>query len=241
MSIVLLSVLLLTPVLVEEPKREDESALLEELEQAAEADREEAEKKKSASAKYEEDVKEEDPLEDLPQGTKEVIGNEANPSISIILDFVGAFFSAENRHRQGGHAPTTNGPAIQGAELAASASIDPFFRLDMAFGMYHLHIEEIYATTTSLPWNLQIRAGQFKSNIGRHNPTHLHQWHFVTHPLANQFMFGSEGLGLPGFELSFLFPLPWYVEIAGALQMGESGSLERTSTEIRVLETLSTL
>ncbi|MCP4673983.1 MAG: hypothetical protein GY854_00370, partial [Deltaproteobacteria bacterium] len=29
-----------------------------------------------------------------------------------------------------------------------------------------------------------------------------------------------------GAELSFLFPLPWYVEIISALQMGESGSFE---------------
>ena len=88
----------------------------------------------------------------------------------------------------------------------------------MAFGMWHLHMEEIYLTTTSLPLNLQLRAGKFKSDIGRHNPTHLHQWKFVLHPLANQFLFGSEGLSLPGAELSVLLPLPWYVEIKGALQ-----------------------
>jgi hypothetical protein len=85
-------------------------------------------------------------------------------------------------------------------------------------------MEEIYLTTTSLPLNLQVRAGKFKSNIGRHNPMHLHQWHFALHPLPNEFMFGAEGLAPPGFELSLLFPLPWYVELIGALQMGEGGA-----------------
>ena len=38
-----------------------------------------------------------------------VIGNEANPAFSIILDFAGAYFSSEDRIHQGGHAPTANG------------------------------------------------------------------------------------------------------------------------------------
>ncbi len=201
-----------------------DDALLQELEKAASEDADEISKTKGADASRADDQEREDPLNQLPQGAQEVIGNEANPSISIILDFAGAFFARENRIHQGGHAPTTNGPTIQGAELAASASVDPFFRVDMAFGMYHLHMEEIYLTTTSLPLNLQIRAGKFKSNVGRHNPTHLHTWHFVLHPLPNEFMFGAEGLSPPGCELSVLFPLPWYVELVGALQMGENGS-----------------
>ncbi len=49
-------------------------------------------------------------------------------------------------------------------------------------------------------------------------------WHFVQHPLANEFLFGAEGLTLPGVEVSVLFPLPWYVELSGALQMGSAGS-----------------
>jgi hypothetical protein len=198
--------------------------LLFALEAAAEADADVAKAARSADATYRDDVEEEDPLNALPEGAKEVIGNEANPSLSIILDFAGAYFSAADRHRQGGHTPISNGPTIQGAELAASADIDPFFEIDMAFCMWHLHLEEIFATTTALPGNLQLRAGKFNADVGRHNPTHLHTWHFVSHPLANQFMFGAEGMALPGVELSWLFPLPWYVEVAGSLQMGEAGS-----------------
>jgi hypothetical protein len=213
----------------EQPATPVDEELLAELEAAAEADAEQLEENKGADATKAESIEEEDPLNLLPEGAREVLGNETNPSISIILDFAGAYFSSENRIHQGGHAPSTNGPTIQGAELAASASIDPFFRIDMAFGMWHLHMEEIYLTTTSLPLNLQIRAGKFKSNIGRHNPTHLHSWNFVLHPLANEFMFGAEGLAPPGIELSVLFPLPWYVELVGALQMGDSGAFRTKS------------
>lgn len=205
---------------------EQDDALMAELEAAAEEDNQNISQKTGADARLTADREAEDPINQLPKGAKEVIGNEANPSISIILDCAGAFFSHDDHYRLGGHAPHTNGPMIQGAELAASAYIDPYFKIDMAFGMYHLHIEEIYLTTMSLPWNLQLRAGQFKSNIGRHNPTHLHTWHFVTHPIANEFLFGAEGLTLPGVEISVLLPLPWYVELVGALQAGHSGSFE---------------
>lgn len=160
---------------------------------------------------------------------KELIGNETNPALSLILDVGFAYFSSENRLRMGGHSPTTSGPVIQGGELAASASVDPYFRVDLAFSLNHGHIEEFFLTTTSLPWNLQLRAGQFGSNIGRHNPTHLHSWDFATHPLPNQFLFGTHGIALPGAELSYLFPLPWYMELTGAVQMGHSGSFRTKS------------
>lgn len=163
------------------------------------------------------------------QGARPLFGNQTNPAISIILDFAGAAFSESNRFHQGGHAPHKNGPFIQGAELAATSHIDPYFTVDLAFGMAHLHLEEVYLTTMNLPLNLQIRAGQFKSKIGRHNPTHLHSWNFVTQPIANEFLFGAEGIALPGMELSWLIPLPWYVEFIGALQMGSAASFRTKS------------
>lgn len=171
-------------------------------------------------------VADEDPLNlVLPQvGSSRVLGNEQNPQLSVILDVAGAWFSTEDRLRTGGHDPVRNGPALQGVELAVSAPIDPYFRFDMNFCFVHLHLEEAYLTTTSLPWNLQLRAGQFYAGVGRHNATHPHSWHFVNHPLPNQFLLGAEGLTAPGAELSYLFPLPWYAELSGALLAGGGGA-----------------
>ncbi|MCU0690764.1 MAG: hypothetical protein MUF54_05120 [Polyangiaceae bacterium] len=162
---------------------------------------------------------------------QQVVGNESNPSISLIVDVAFAYFRKTDRMRWGGHAPQRAGPNIQGAELAISAPVDPFFKVDLAYALGHAHIEEVYLTTTSLPWNLQLRAGQFKSQVGRHNPTHLHSWDFALHPMPNQFLFGGEGLTLPGVEASVLMPLPWYVEVIGALQAGEAGSFRTKSSE----------
>ena len=202
---------------------ESEADLIQALSEAAADDQQTLNETRGADATNAKDQAESDPLNHLPESASRVVGNEANPAISIILDAAFAYHTEEDRYRPGGHAPSTNGPAIQGAELAATATIDPFFKLDMAFGLYHLHLEEIYATTLALPLNLQIRAGKFKTDIGRHNPTHLHTWSFVVHPIANEFLFGPEGMSLPGLELSFLFPLPWYVELKGTLQSGEAG------------------
>jgi hypothetical protein len=177
---------------------------------------------------YEQEVQNEDPLNLLSPSVGRVLGNEANPALGIILDFGWAWFSSEARYRQGGHALNTNGPGIMGAELSASAAIDPYFEFEMAFELSHLHLEEIVATTTALPGNLQVRAGKYLADIGRHNPTHIHAWHFVSQPLANEWLFGAEGMSLPGVEVSWLAPLPWYVEFIAGVQMGEAGSF-RTS------------
>ncbi len=165
-----------------------------------------------------------------PELGKGVVGNETNPAMALIVDVAGAWFSEDDRIHQEGHTPHQTGPALQGAELAIQAPVDPFFRVFAAFCIAHGELEEAYATTTSLPLNLQVRAGKFLSMVGRHNPTHLHQWKFATTPLPNEFLFGGEGLGLPGGELSVLLPVPWYVEIVGAVQAGEAGAY-RTRTE----------
>jgi hypothetical protein len=192
-----------------------------ELEAAAAAD---AAARAGDGAAAEGDVESEDPLAIL--FGKEIVGNESNPSLSFILDMGGAYFSEKDRIHLGGHAPTTNGPAVTGAELAASANIDPYFKFDMTFCFAHLHLEEIYFTTLALPGNLQVRGGLFLTRVGRQNNTHPHSWHFSLHSLPNQFLFGAEGLGAPGIEASWLAPLPWYVEVSGALQAGAGGAFK---------------
>ena len=201
--------------------------LLAQLEAAAAMDQEERTKTQGSAAVYAE-REQQDPANLLG---KELLGNETNPSLSLILDVGYAYFSSDKRVRMGGHAPTSTGPVLQGGELGASASVDPYFRVDLAYSFNHNHIEEFYLTTTSLPWNLQFRGGQFGARIGRQNPTHLHSWDFAVHPLPNQFLFGSHGIALPGGELSVLLPLPWYVELIGAVQGGDGGSFRTKSAE----------
>ena len=140
--------------------------------------------------------------------------------LGIVADVALAGFSDEQRARQtGAHDPTANGFHLQQLELSIGTAIDPYFRFDadVVFGLDEVEIEEAYATTLDLPAGLQLRAGQFLTRFGRINPTHLHAWDFVDQTFAIGRVFGGEGHRGIGVELSWLTPLPWFVELVGSV------------------------
>jgi hypothetical protein len=137
-----------------------------------------------------------------------------NLDIAFILDVAAAWFSVDEPAQLGAHDPNRTGFTLQQLEMSVGASVDPFFRFDsnIVFSLFGVEIEEAYATTLALPGNLQLRAGQFLTRFGRLNNTHPHAWHFVDLPVVNGKMFGAEGSRGLGGEVSWLAPLPWYVE-----------------------------
>lgn len=141
-----------------------------------------------------------------------------NPDMSFIADVALAYFTADDPLQAGGHDPTKNGFTLQQLELAVSAMVDPYFRFDanLVYSPFGVEIEEVYATTLSLPWNLQVRVGQFLTRFGRLNNSHPHTWDFVDQMLVLGKFFGGEGNRGLGLELSVLLPLPWYVEVVAS-------------------------
>lgn len=141
-----------------------------------------------------------------------------NPDIALVLDVAGAWFSTDEPMQLGGHDPQETGFNLQSLELAVGSTVDPFFRFDanLVFSQFGVEVEEAYATTLALPASLQARGGQFLTRFGRANPTHVHQWHFVDQPLVIGKLMGSEGNRGLGAELSWLAPLPWFLEIVGS-------------------------
>ena len=137
-----------------------------------------------------------------------------NPDLAFIADFSLAAFSDPNL-QAGGHDPTGNGFNLQGLELSFGADADPYFKLagNIVFGPEEVELEEVYATTLSLPASLQVRAGQFFTRFGRINDSHPHQWDFVDQPLVIGKMMGPDGNRGLGLEVSWLSPLPWYLEL----------------------------
>jgi len=125
----------------------------------------------------------------------------------------------------GGHDPVERGFGVQNVEVVLEGAVDPYFkgqanlifRLDEN-GETEVELEEVYATTTALPGNLQVKAGHFFSEFGRLNPTHPHTWDFVSQPLVNSRMFGGDGLRNPGVRVSWLMPTPFYSELFLAVQ-----------------------
>ena len=141
-----------------------------------------------------------------------------NPNIAFILDVAGAYFTHETPLQTGEHDPIRTGFTFQQLELSVGAAVDPFFRMDanIVFGEEGAEVEEAFATTLALPWSLQVRAGQFLTRFGRINATHPHTWNFADQVLVLGKFFGPEASRGAGLELSWLTPLPWYVELVGS-------------------------
>ncbi|HUQ05247.1 MAG TPA: zinc-regulated TonB-dependent outer membrane receptor [Kofleriaceae bacterium] len=140
------------------------------------------------------------------------------PDISVILDVAAAWFSDQDHLQSGGHDPTRTGFTLQQVELALGKAVDPYFRFDanLVFTPEGVEVEEAYATTLALPANLQVRAGEMFTRFGRANAQHPHQWDFADQPFALGRVFGADGYHGPGVEVSYLTPLPWFVEVVAS-------------------------
>ena len=132
----------------------------------------------------------------------------------------------------GGHDPAQRGFTVQGVELVLDGAVDPYFRGQMNLlaqitpdGETRVELEEVFAVTTSLPHDLQIKVGQFLTEFGRINPTHPHTWDFVDLPLVSGRMFGPDGLRSAGVRGSWLMPLPFYSELLIAVQNASGETL----------------
>ena len=131
----------------------------------------------------------------------------------------------------GDHDPQTRGFSLRNAEIALDGAVDPYFRafanivlkLDNNGGTA-IELEEAFAQTTALPWNLQLKAGQFFVPFGRQNQQHPHAWDFVDQPLIMNRMFGGDGLRSVGTVISWLVPTPFYTELQLSVLNGEGGA-----------------
>jgi hypothetical protein len=145
---------------------------------------------------------------------------------------------------QGGdHDPHVRGFTVPNAEISLDGAVDPYFRgfanivwkLDPE-GETGVELEEMYLLTTSLPANLQIKAGQFLTDFGRQNSQHPHSWSFVDQPLVLTRLLGPEGLRSQGIRLSWLPPTPFYTEaMVGVMNSAGSTAFSFRSGESAVI------
>ena len=160
-----------------------------------------------------------------PQGTLARGTQSLNPDLSVILDGNAGYERRGVAYRNGDDPDLHGGPTTRGAgftaqevELAFSAIVDPYFRGDVFLtipNLSGLEVEEAFATSTSLPYNLQLKGGSFRSAFGRQNGQHLHVQDFTRRPLLNAALLGVDGLRGPGAQLSWLAPLPFYFVLYG--------------------------
>ena len=131
----------------------------------------------------------------------------------------------------GGHDPNQRGFTVQGAEMNLKGAVDPYFRANatVAFlidngGETGVELEEAWLESVSLPYNLQIRAGQYLTDFGRLNSQHPHSWGFVDAPIVSGRLLGEDGLRNPGARISWLAPTPFYSELFFGVQNSQGGT-----------------
>jgi hypothetical protein len=155
--------------------------------------------------------------------------------MNISLDglFALAYSSAADLHNieVGDHDPQQRGFNARNTELAFDGAVDPYFEgfANIVFKLDNdneteVEVEEAFMQTTSLPYNLQLKAGQFFAAFGRLNPTHPHTWDFVDTPLVNGLFLGPDGLRGVGAQTSWTLPLPWYSQLIFASQNGRGST-----------------
>jgi hypothetical protein len=148
-----------------------------------------------------------------------------NISFDSLVDFGWSTTSNVRALEFGDHDPNQRGFTMPNSEIFFDGAVDPYFKgvADIVFKLDEnnettVELEEAYLQTSSLPWNLQGKGGQYFSEFGRLNQQHPHAWDFVDQPLVNGRMVGPEGLRNPGARMSWLVPTPFYSELFVSMQ-----------------------
>jgi hypothetical protein len=161
-------------------------------------------------------------------------GNNKN-YMNISFDSVFALATSSDRHLDqlevGDHDPQQRGFNARNAEIAIDGAVDPYFegfanivlKLDNDNNT-EIELEEAFLQTTTLPFGLQLKGGQFFDAFGRINATHPHTWEFADSPLVNGRLLGPDGLRGVGAQISWTLPTPWYAQLIFAVQNGRGGT-----------------
>ncbi|HEX9801501.1 MAG TPA: hypothetical protein VGC00_15180 [Thermoanaerobaculia bacterium] len=158
--------------------------------------------------------------------------NFLNLSLDGLIAAGGSTSSDIEALQTGGHDPIQRGFTVQNIETVFEGAVDPYFRAQVnvilqidADGETVVELEEAFATSTSLPKGLQLKAGQFFTEFGRLNPMHPHAWDFVDQPLVNGRFFGPDGLRSVGARLSWLLPTDFFSEALVTVQNSQGETL----------------
>jgi hypothetical protein len=157
--------------------------------------------------------------------------NYMNISFDGLFALAGSSARDLDRIEVGDHDPQQRGFNARNIELAFDGAVDPYFEgfANIVFKLDNdnntdVEVEEAFLQTTSLPFNLQLKAGQFFSAFGRINPTHPHTWDFADAPIVHGRLLGPDGLRGVGAQISWIVPVPWYSQLILGVQNGRGGT-----------------
>lgn len=144
-----------------------------------------------------------------------------NPDISAAIDFITSYSKSANQWNF----------ALRNVEVMIQSDVDQYAHAyiilnaetELApterlapFDSARIAVEEAAIETTSLPWGLQLKAGQFFADFTRLGKVHSHDLPFVDRPLSLDAVIGGEAVAR-GFELNWLPPAAHYFRLTGGL------------------------
>ncbi len=154
-----------------------------------------------------------------------------NISLDVLINAAASTARVLETIEVGDHDPLHRGFNARNTELVFDGAVDPYFEgfANIVFKLdpqneTSVEVEEAFGQTTSLPWNLQVKAGQFFSPLGRINSMHPHTWDFIDAPLVQGRLLGPDGLRGVGVQGAWIVPTPWYSQLMLAVQNGEGST-----------------
>lgn len=127
--------------------------------------------------------------------------------------------------QKGSHDPNRNGFTVQLLGLAFTGSLTPYLdarasivsRIDPE-GESRIELEEAYVFTRDLDNNLQIKAGQYFTEVGYLNAVHAHDWDFADKPVILSRFFGGDSLRNAGARLAWNAQTSWVTNLLVGIQ-----------------------
>ena len=145
-----------------------------------------------------------------------------NPEISAAIDAIGSYSSSANNAnftiRDIEVMVQSNVDQLAHAYVVfnAESELDPWEKTD-PFGEVSLGVEEAAIETTSLPYGLALKGGQFFADFSRLGKVHSHELPFTDRPTSLEEIIGGETKSR-GVELSWVPPVGHYFRFtAGAV------------------------
>jgi len=187
-------------------------------------------------------------------------GNAFNPQLSVILDgnyyhdnqdgagtqmlqsVDGIGHAHDHGHDDGhghAHGSTDQGFNFRSAEIAVSATVDPYFDAMAMLAVDsdgNVDLEEAWFQTRSLPHGFKIKGGKFLSDIGYVNNRHPHQWDFTDQNLAYLNLLGDHGLQDTGLQITWLPEWDYYTLFGLELAQGDQ---EKWGAEVEIDDDLA--
>ena len=162
-------------------------------------------------------------IDKVVEAQKKTLMSEFNPAIGLVGETLFSYRSG-NQIATGSSRPGGFDVFQRSVELNAAAAVDPFAKAyvvanasaDAATGVATLGIEEAALQTTSLPWNLELKAGRFFGEFGRLAYIHDHELPFVNRPVALDQYIGGESRS-DGLQVNWLVPVEHYISFTAGV------------------------